>query len=181
MNRQGITSSSPTSAVGAVIFDAAGRVLLCQQSQGHRLWGLPGGRVRDAESPIHAVIRDIREETGMETELIHLIGIYHLTGDACGASLPDVLVYVFRGRLLGGEPAVNSPRIARLAWHEPAELPLPVTPTTRTAIADALAGNAGVLRDVLRDAEPDVPDADDGEPAIPAQAANAPVAAPVLS
>ena len=35
-----------TSAVAAIIEDAAGRVLLCQQAGGHQLWGLPGGRVR---------------------------------------------------------------------------------------------------------------------------------------
>jgi 8-oxo-dGTP diphosphatase len=160
--------NSLTSAVGAVIFDAAGRVLLCQQSQGHRLWGLPGGKVRDAESPIHAVIRDIREETGMETELIDLVGMYHLTGDGCGPALPDVLVYVFRGRLLGGELAVNSPRICRLGWHDPKDLPLPVTPTTRSAIADALSGQSGVLRDVWRDTEPDVPDAVDSDATVAA-------------
>src|SRR5262245_9045859 len=48
-----------TSAVAAVILDPAGRVLLCQQSQGHRLWGLPGGKIRNGESPLHAVVRDI--------------------------------------------------------------------------------------------------------------------------
>ena len=150
-----------TSAVGAVITDAAGRVLLCQQSQGHRLWGLPGGKIRRGESPVHAAIRDIREETGMETEIVDLVGIYQLTGDGCGEGLPDVLIHVFRGRLGAGEVAVNSPKIGRLSWHDPQSLPQPLTATTRTAIADAVAGRAGVLREVQRDAEPDVPDAVD--------------------
>ena len=35
-----------TSAVAAVIEDPAGRVLLCQQSAGHRLWTLPGGKIK---------------------------------------------------------------------------------------------------------------------------------------
>jgi 8-oxo-dGTP diphosphatase len=148
-----------TFAVGAVVTDAAGRVLLCQQSQGHRLWGLPGGKIRRGESPVHAAIRDIREETGMETEIVDLVGIYQLTGDGCGEGLPDVLVHVFRGRLGAGEVAVNSPKIGRLSWHDPESLPHPLTATTRTAIADAVAGRAGVLREVQRDAEPDIPDA----------------------
>jgi ADP-ribose pyrophosphatase YjhB (NUDIX family) len=165
-----------TSAVAAVIRDPAGRVLLCQQSQGHRLWGLPGGRIRNGESPIHAAIRDIREETGTETEIVDLVGIYQLTGDACGDDLPDVLVHVFRGRL-DGEVAVNAPgRISRLAWHDPTELPHPVTATTRAAVADATQGRSGVLRDVQRDAEPEIPDAVDPTPAAPA-VMPAPVAA----
>ena len=61
-----------TSAVAAVIVDPAGHVLLCQQSQGHRLWGLPGGRIRHGESPVHAAIRDIREETGVDIDIIDL-------------------------------------------------------------------------------------------------------------
>jgi len=161
--------SSLTSAVAAVIRDPAGRVLLCQQSQGHRLWGLPGGRIRHGESPIHAVIRDIREETGTETEVVDLVGLYQLTGDACGVDLPDVLVHVFRGLLAEGDVAVNSPgRICRLAWHEPDELPQPLTATARAAVLDAIAGRSGVLRGVQRDAEPDIPEADDSaaEPAL---------------
>lgn len=151
---------SLTSAVAAVITDDAGRVLLCQQSQGHRLWSLPGGRIRHSESPMHAVVRDIREETGLETRIADLIGIYQLTGDTCGEHLPDVLMHVFRGTIEGGEASVNSPgRISRLSWHDPVDLPEHLTPTARTAIADALAGRAGVLREVHRDKEPDVPEA----------------------
>jgi 8-oxo-dGTP diphosphatase len=152
--------NSLTSAVAAVVTDDAGRVLLCQQSQGHRRWGLPGGRVRQSESPVHAAVRDIREETGMETEIVDLVGIYHLTGDTCGEAMPDVLVHVFRGVVHGAEATLNAPgRICRLSWHSAADLPQPMTPTTRTAIADALAGYAGVLRNVQRDVEPEIPDA----------------------
>lgn len=159
--------NSVTSAVGAVVTDPAGRVLLCQQRHGHQLWGLPGGRIRPGESPIHAAVRDIREETGMETEIVDLVGLYQLTGDTCGDDLPDVLMHVFRGRA-GGEAAVNAPaRIARLSWHDPGDLPAPMTATTRTAIADAVAERSGVLRIVHRDAEPELPEAELPEAGLP--------------
>ena len=150
---------SLTSAVAAVIQDPAGRVLLCQQSQGHRLWGLPGGRIRHGESPLHAVVRDIREETGTDVEIIDLVGLYHLTGQGSDDSLPDVLVHVFRGKL-DGEATLNSPgRICRLSWHDPGTLPAPMTATAQLALADAAAGRSGVLADVQRAAEPEIPDA----------------------
>jgi ADP-ribose pyrophosphatase YjhB (NUDIX family) len=150
-----------TSAVAAVIEDPAGRVLLCQQSQGHRLWSLPGGRIRNGESPVHAAIRDIQEETGTDLKIVDLVGLYQLTGDGCGEDLPDVLVHVFRARVTG-EVTLNSPgRIRRLSWHEMAALPSPLTATARTALADAAAGRSGVLRHVQRDAEPEPPDAVD--------------------
>jgi 8-oxo-dGTP diphosphatase len=149
-----------TNAVGAVVTDPAGRVLLCQQRNGHRLWGLPGGRIRPGESPVQAVIRDIREETGMETEVIDLVGLYQLTGNTCGEDLPDLLVHVFRGRSHGGEATVNAPgRIGRLAWHDPGDLPAPLTATTKAAIEDAAAARSGVLRMVQRHAEPELPEA----------------------
>ncbi|MPZ25882.1 MAG: NUDIX domain-containing protein [Micromonosporaceae bacterium] len=152
--------SSLTSAVGAVVTDPAGRVLLCQQSQGHRLWGLPGGKIRPGESPVQAAIRDIREETGMETDIVDLVGIYQLTGDTCGEGLPDVLMHVFRGRCGAGEATVNAPgRIRRLSWHDPIDLPAPMTATTRAAIEDAVAARSGVLRVVQRNAEPELPEA----------------------
>jgi 8-oxo-dGTP diphosphatase len=159
--------SSLTSAVAAVVNDPAGRVLLCQQSQGHRLWGLPGGKIRFGESPLQATMRDIFEETGMEIEMVDLVGLYQLTG----ADLPDLLVHVFRARSLGGEATVNAPgRICRLSWHDPVGLPQPMTATTRTAVADAVAGRSGVLAQVQRDAEPEIPDASDAyDPAIPLQ------------
>ena len=151
--------NSLTSAVGAVITDEAGRVLLCQQRHGHRLWGLPGGKIRTDEDPIHAAVRDIREETGCETEIVDLVGLYRLTGDGCGDDLPDVLTYVFRGRLAASDVAVNSPRIARLSWHAPDDLPEPMTATTRQALAHAVEGRSGVVCAVERDKQPEIPEA----------------------
>jgi 8-oxo-dGTP diphosphatase len=167
--------SSLTSAVAAVITDAAGRVLLCQLRQGHRLWCLPGGRIRQAESPMHAAVRDIREETGLETHMVDLLGIYQLTGDACGEDMPDVLMHVFRAEIAGGEPSVNSPgRISRLSWHDPDSLPEPMTPTARAAVADAVAGRSGVLREVQRDKEPELPEAVEADQPVAALATSLP-------
>ncbi|GIH19116.1 NUDIX hydrolase [Rugosimonospora africana] len=156
--------NSVESAVAAVIQDPAGRVLLCQQSQGHQLWGLPGGTIRQGESPIHAAVRDICEEIGTDVEVTDLVGMYQLTGDGCGEDLPDVLVYVFRARI-EGEVTLNAPgRIRRLAWEDPDSLPAPMTATTAIALADATGDRAGVLRVVQRNKEPEIPDAVDATP-----------------
>src|SRR5215831_17242472 len=95
-----------TSAVAAVITDQAGRVLLCQQSQGHHLWSLPGGKIRDHESPLHAAARDIQEEIGAHVNLVEIIGMYQLTSceqeyTEAADGLPDCLVHVFRASIDG--------------------------------------------------------------------------------
>ena len=87
-----------TSAVAAVLTDDAGRVLLCQQSSGHRLWSLPGGRIRQAESPMHAAVRDIRvaphgEATRVVLDLNRRVSFRHLTLDQpprLAIDLPEV-------------------------------------------------------------------------------------------
>ena len=148
-----------TSAVVAVIGDDAGRVLLCQQSSGHRLWQLPGGRIRLDESPAHAVCRDVLAETGLRVEVTDLVGLYELTGNTCGEDLPDVLMHAFRAVVTGGEALVNEPgRICRASWYDLGALPEPMTATTRAALADHAAGRSGVVRAVQRDPEPALAD-----------------------
>jgi 8-oxo-dGTP diphosphatase len=147
-------TNAVVSAVAALIQDSSGRVLLCEQNGGHHLWGLPGGKIRSAESPVHAATRDILEETGSETRILDVLGIYEVTGDGCGETTPDLVVYVFRGQV-DGEVALNAPgRISRLAWHSPDALPDLLTTTTRAALADAAAGRSGVLRSLKREHDP---------------------------
>lgn len=54
--------------VGAVVHDAAGRLLLIRRGQppSAGTWSLPGGRVEPGESDADAVVREVREETGLD-------------------------------------------------------------------------------------------------------------------
>jgi 8-oxo-dGTP diphosphatase len=57
--------------VGAVVQDAAGRLLLIQRGHDpHRgRWTLPGGWVEPGETPEQAVVREIKEETGLDVHV----------------------------------------------------------------------------------------------------------------
>jgi 8-oxo-dGTP diphosphatase len=53
------------------LIDADGRVLLAQRPEGKSLaglWEFPGGKVDPGESPEAALIRELREELGIETK-----------------------------------------------------------------------------------------------------------------
>jgi ADP-ribose pyrophosphatase YjhB (NUDIX family) len=69
--------------VGAVVHDAAGRLLLIQR--GHEphagRWSLPGGRIEVGESPEQAVAREVREETGLEVLPGRPVGRVTIPGD----------------------------------------------------------------------------------------------------
>ena len=56
----------PIPTVGALIFDAADRVLLVQTHKWSDKWGIPGGKIRRGETAESALVREIREETALE-------------------------------------------------------------------------------------------------------------------
>ena len=64
-------------AAYAVITDAQGRLLLAREpgSPAAGPWMLPGGGVEYAEHPEDAVVREVREETGLQAEVgpLHVI------------------------------------------------------------------------------------------------------------
>lgn len=63
-------------AVGAIVLDR-GTILMVKRDRepSRGLWSLPGGRVELGESLHEAVIREAREETGVELEIDGLCGI----------------------------------------------------------------------------------------------------------
>jgi ADP-ribose pyrophosphatase YjhB (NUDIX family) len=68
--------------VGAVVHDAAGRLLLIRRGHepGRGLWSLPGGRVEGAESAAEAVEREVREETGLDVRAGAPVGTIRIPG-----------------------------------------------------------------------------------------------------
>ena len=52
-------------AAAACICDEEGRILLLRRSDGDDLWGFPGGAIEPDERADEAVVREVREETGL--------------------------------------------------------------------------------------------------------------------
>ena len=65
-------AANPIVLVAAVaLVDADGRVLLARRPPGKAmagLWEFPGGKVGNGETPEQALIRELREELGIDTE-----------------------------------------------------------------------------------------------------------------
>jgi ADP-ribose pyrophosphatase YjhB (NUDIX family) len=63
----------PVSTVGAVIFDAAGRVLMIRTHKWSNLWGIPGGKIRFGEHAEDALRRELKEETNLDIDDIRFV------------------------------------------------------------------------------------------------------------
>lgn len=63
-------------AVGAIVLDH-GQILMVKRDRdpARGQWSLPGGRVELGESLHEAIVREVREETGIEIEVDGLCGI----------------------------------------------------------------------------------------------------------
>ena len=66
--------ATPKIDVRGAVFDANRILLVREQSDG--LWTLPGGWADVGESPAEAVVREIREESGFETQVCKLVALY---------------------------------------------------------------------------------------------------------
>ncbi len=92
----------PKLAVAGVV-QTGGRVLLlrrAQRDQAHGRWILPGGHVDRGEEVRGAVLREIREETGLAAELDGLLGVYSYPGH-------PVVLLVYLARANGGRITAN--------------------------------------------------------------------------
>jgi 8-oxo-dGTP diphosphatase len=63
--------SSDIQVVAGALYDAAGRVLIAQRPPGKALagrWEFPGGKLHEGESPYDGLVRELREELGVEVQ-----------------------------------------------------------------------------------------------------------------
>jgi len=63
----------PVVTVGALIFNDEGEVLMIRTHKWSNLWGIPGGKIKWGEPSVHAVRREIKEETGLDIRDIELL------------------------------------------------------------------------------------------------------------
>ena len=69
------TSRMLTVGVGGIVRDAAGHILLTKRGD-FGLWGLPSGVMELGETPAGTVVREAREELGIDVRPTRLLGVF---------------------------------------------------------------------------------------------------------
>jgi 8-oxo-dGTP diphosphatase len=124
----------PGIAAIALIRDESGRLLLVKQTGGPFAgsWLLPGGRAGEDESTVHALVREVREETGLTMTDATYVAAYRTSGDGY-----DLTVLMYRG------PATGTPvaeRGSEVRWFAVDAIPDP-HPALRRQLRDAGVGH----------------------------------------
>ena len=93
-------------AAYALLLDDEGRVLLALwNEEAEPLWTVPGGGVDLHETVAEAAVREVREETGYDIELVSVLGVdsFALPAEEADSGRPFKSVrVVFAGRVVGG-------------------------------------------------------------------------------
>ncbi len=112
-----ITEVDLVLVAAAALVDRHGRVLLAQRPPGKKmagLWEFPGGKIETGESPEDALIRELREELGIE---IAAAALDPVTFASHGYESSHLLMPLFGCRHWRGEPASHEGQ--ELAWVPP--------------------------------------------------------------
>jgi len=125
-----------TLGVRGACFDAEGRIFLVRHSYMPG-WYLPGGGVERGETVHEALVRELREEGGIEMDdPPSLLGVY------LNAKRPrdHVLVFVSRRIRRPAPPGYPNSEIAEAGFFDVAALPEATTPATRRRLGEIASG-----------------------------------------
>lgn len=119
---------TPKVAVGAVVGDDDGRLLLIQRSDSG-VWLYPTGWADIGYSPAEVAVKEVWEETGIQCEVIQPLAI--LDGLRLGFTRLPLYSLVFHCRAIGGELAAHPQECLDVGWFTRETLPSPLASIDR--------------------------------------------------
>lgn len=131
-------------AASAVVADDHGRILLARRTD-NQLWTIPGGAMEPGEFIAETAVREVKEETGLDVEIVSLVGIYsnpHHVVEYADGEVRQQFSICFSCRPLGGE-LTPSDETSEVDFFEPEVLAgMEIHPSIRLRIGHFLEGRS---------------------------------------
>jgi mutator protein MutT len=146
-------------SVAAIIRDDAGRILFHRRSDDGR-WSLPAGAIEPGECPEEAIVREVREETGLAVTPTSVVGVFggrefrhtYPNGDRV-----EYVVVVFECEIVGGQLAATDDETIELRDFDAGAMPELGLPYPRELFAVARVGGCDAVGADAPDVIPMVP------------------------
>ncbi|MEU1176381.1 NUDIX domain-containing protein [Streptomyces sp. NPDC005820] len=140
-------ANSLVPAASAVVVDDSGCILLQRRSD-NGMWALPGGAMNIGESLPDCAARETLEETGIEVEVIGIVGTYtnprHVFAYDDGEVRQEFSI-CFLARPVAGELTISE-ESTDVRWFKPEDVAeLPMVPSIRKRVNDWRNGTMPVL------------------------------------
>lgn len=118
-------ANSMVPSVNVAVTNEAGELLLIRRSDNDN-WALPGGAIDLGESLVQAGVRETKEETGIDCEIIGLVGIFtdpkHIILYTSDGEARQEFSIVLTARAIAGRPTPSS-ESTEVRWVSPADIP----------------------------------------------------------
>ncbi|MET8848134.1 NUDIX domain-containing protein [Amycolatopsis sp. NPDC004625] len=133
-------------AVSVFIQDDQGQILMIKRTD-NNLYSIPGGQLELGETLSETAVREVREETGFECEIVGVVGLYsdpkHVIAYDDGEVRQEFSI-CFRAKKLGGVARTSS-ESSEVAWLKRQELDqVNIHPSILKRIEDSLNPNSDV-------------------------------------
>lgn len=92
--------------VGCIIPDKSGKILLLHRQKGLKdQWETPGGKLEAGETPGQAAVREVKEEIGVQVELIKPLGENDFAEND-----QSYHYHWFQAKITAGHPSIQEPQ-----------------------------------------------------------------------
>jgi len=134
--------------VAAIVRDESGCILFIRRADNGR-WGLPAGAIDPGETPAEAIVREVREETGLDVHPTRVAGVFggkRFRVEYENRDTAEYTVIVFDCAVMGGTLSAIDGEALGFRYFAPSKIPDLQVPYPAELFAPAVPDGATLFQ-----------------------------------